>query len=48
MYQAQRKKSLEFYDPTFGNGGVLELPFDGVVGRVPDSVLPLPDSYPSP
>ncbi|MGW8463785.1 hypothetical protein [Pseudomonas sp. CLCA07] len=43
MSQAQGTKSSEFCDPTFGNGGVLELPFDGVVGRFPDSVLPLPD-----
>lgn len=43
MTQAQSKKSAEFLDPTFGNGGVLELPFEEIVGRFPHSVLPLPD-----
>ncbi|MCP1442655.1 putative delta-60 repeat protein [Pseudomonas sp. GGS8] len=43
MIQTQSKKSAEFLDSTFGKGGVLELPFKGIVGRFPDSVLPLPD-----
>lgn len=43
MVQVQDTKSADFFDPTFGNGGVLELPFDGVVGSSPNSVLPLPD-----
>lgn len=43
MTQVQGTKAEDFFDPTFGNGGVLDLPFEGIVGRIPNSVLPLPD-----
>ncbi|MCE6977577.1 hypothetical protein EI534_09275 [Pseudomonas frederiksbergensis] len=43
MTQAQRNKSTEFQDQTFGIGGVVELPFEGIHGRFANSVLPLPD-----
>ncbi|MHC8346809.1 NHL repeat-containing protein [Pseudomonas sp. RT6P73] len=43
MTQVQSNKSAEFQDQTFGKGGVVELPFEGIAGRFANSVLPLPD-----
>ncbi|KAE9638881.1 hypothetical protein [Pseudomonas sp. PB106] len=43
MTQAYGKKSADYLDPTFANGGVLDLPLEGSVHRVAQSVLSLPE-----
>ena len=43
MSDIEKTTASEGLDPAFASGGKLELPFEGVVGRFPESVASLPD-----
>jgi uncharacterized delta-60 repeat protein len=43
MNTIEKAAAAEGLDPAFAAGGILELPFEGIVGQYPDSVAALPD-----